>query len=331
MSDALEILRKGMAAIVDYEGGRDRSPRHKAEKLGSFLPMVHRWNSEAAAAGVSESCPLLPLVKRYAKDAGVPIPELTPEPATGKAKRKAGSKAKASGEKKANGQPAAPAETDPSPGPEDGQNAGWDRDGLLPKGKWLKSHADIIEQEVPVVKSAAADPKKYLAAKRKFLKRNLPKLRKYVDDPPQGHSPLFAYCALFLFDTGELALALKLCEEAVRLLQKSPIKRDYHELQFDLQLMHLEAEAERITGTGKKGKDYDAALDLRNNLMSSPFRGNHAKARVCKIFGTLAHAVGNHESAKKNLLQVKFLDPNMGVETLLAKVDSALKPVETAQ
>lgn len=324
MSDAIEALRVSIGEILRYEEGRERSRRHMGEKLAGYLPIVHRWDSEAAAAGINESCPLRPLVERYAEAAGVPIPAApAPEPGKpAKGKKTGRKKTQTKGKKlepKAETKPAKETTPAPKDDPEKTES-----EKLLPKGDWLKSHAEIIEAEIPVVKSAAADPEEYAKAKKAFLERNLPRLGEYIEKPRQGHSPLFAYCALYLFDTGHLKDGLKLCEEAVRLRQKSPLKRNYHELQFDLKLMQLEADCERIAATGKQGKDFEAARAMRDGLMASPFRSNHAKAKVCKTFATLAHAVGNHAAAKENLLRIKFLDPNMGVETLLAKVETAI-------
>ena len=355
--DKLAPFRGALKVIAEYEKGQNRSDRHKREKLKGYLSHLQAWNRDVVAAGAQEKCPLLPLIREWADELGVAVPEPPASPAPEKrgGRQKAPPKAKAekgvpkkTAEKGAGrkGEPPAdpPAEAPAPDSPEQvghgadpqepeagtgtqepgNSNQEPDHTPLLPNGHWLKSHAAVVEKEVPAVKSRAADPDDYLAAKREFLARNLPLLEDYIAKPAKAPSPLFAYCALFLFDTGDLAGALRLSEEAIRLRQPSPIKRDFHQIQFDLQMEHLEREAEALAATGKRDKKYEELRALRDKLMASPFRYNHAKAKVCRTFASLAHALGDHEAARQNLQQVRFLDPNMGVETLLGKVEAAL-------
>ena len=340
MSERLDILRGSLKTIAEYEGRQTRSARHKREKLAGFIRHLQTWNREAEAVSSGEKCPLLKVIEQYADDTGTPLPgQLQPQEPTTVAKHAAPTgKTRTRQANKSRGKGKSPSKTPPKGGDaappaashDESQQAETGTDdgegGILPKGPWLKSHADIIEREVPQVKAAAADPDNYLAAKKAFLKRNLPKLRAYIKKPLKGHSPLFTYCALFHFDAGDLAAALKLAEKAIELRQQSAVKRDFHQIHADLQKEHLEREAEALAAKGgQPGQQYQALKALREKLMASPFRGNHWKAGVCKTFGNLAFVLGEYETAKLNLNQVKFLDPNMGVETLLGKVEDALK------
>jgi hypothetical protein len=297
------------------------------EKLAGLLAHLRLWNEAAAEAGSGDACPLASVIEDYCRLTGQAIPSATTPPAPDPPRQAAAAKA-AKAAKNATppkGYSKSPEGTEPGNGvPSGAPSAGDGDDPLLGKGPWLAAHAKIVEQEVGQVKTQAADPKQYLAAKKAFLKRNLPKLNAFLKKPGKASSPLFAYCALFLADAGEHDQAAKLLAKGIALRQKSPLKRDLHQMHADTLKVKLEALCEQVASKGQRGKDYDAARALRDELMGNAFRGNHWKANVCKTFGTLALALGDAQVAKDNFLQVKFLDPNLGVETLLAKAEAAL-------
>lgn len=332
----LDILRGQHNAVLDYERSRTgrrgpRSPRELRPQLETMGRHLAQWSRLARAAGSSEESPLVPLCNEWQEALGIqPTPAATepaPEPAqrpkkNGKptADQRRAASLKGAETRKRNAAP--PVETIGN-GKED---AGGDDPTykILGKGDWLMSHARIIREQIPKVKSAAADPAAYDKAKHDFLGRNLPLLRAYCKEPTKGHSPLFAYCVMYLSDLRDTGAAIDLAEKAVELRQTSPIKRNFHELLFDVRLAKFERDAPAVSVAGK-GPPFDAFEALRKQLMEDPFRGNHAKAKVCKIFAQVCMALGDYEPAGQNLQRVKFLDPNMGVETLLAQCDEKLK------
>jgi hypothetical protein len=341
-TSALDTLRRQHGEILAYEQTREqrRGPR-SARELPPHLQTVKRhlaqWAQAAAAEGGEEASPLQALLLKWSPAGGDAAPQaVTRKPA------KAGSKAKAAAKKPSGKKPAVdPAVLSaalplklvapkPGAGAEDpaeaeAGDAGDDPTGkILGKGNWVKAHAKIIREQVPKVKQAAADSAKYLKAKREFLERNGKLLDAYIEAPTKEHSPLFAYFILFLSDLGETGGAVELAEKAIELQQTSPIKRNYHELLFDVRLAELEREAPEVAKSGTAGPSFDAFTARRDRLMADPFRGNHAKAKVCKIFAHVCMSVLAWEAARKNLQEVKFLDPNIGVETLLAQCEEKL-------
>ena len=326
----LDALRRSHQAILDYEENCKARGRHRSRlEMGNMLPVwnqhLEQWNLAAANAGVTEPCLLLTGLQDICVVLGRPLPAAATAPVEKAAppKKRRGRKKKA--EKPAPSKSAGKdTETGRDPGADSEATSTDPADKLLPKGSWLASHAKIVKREVPKVKAAAADPEKYTAAKDAFLMRNLPKLEAYAAKPAKGKSPLFTFCILYLFDTGRLDEALALAERAIELRQESTVKRNFHEIMFDLRMEHLEAQAQAVTALGKIGPEFDAVKALRDQLMNDPFRGNHAKAKVCKSFALAALALGQFEAARTNLLEIKFLDPDMGIITLLAKAEAGL-------
>jgi len=337
----LDTLRRQHQAVLEYEESRSkrRGPRHPRElrpHLSTLDRHVAQWNQVQRAAGSEEESPLLALRAEWRDICG--IPETDSQQAAPQAAPSKGKKSKAvekpapknnkgkkdAPEKGAGSQAGGAAPAQPT-APENGGTGADEGEGgddptykILGKGDWVKSHAKIVREEIPRVKATAADPESYLKAKRAFLKRNLPLLTEYAKKPEKAHSPLFAYCVLFLSDAGQTEKALALAEKAVELLQTSAIKRNFHELLFDVRLAQLEREAPEVSRVGK-GERFDAFTALREQLMADPFRGNHAKAKVLRIYAQVCMAVGDYSTAQDNLQQVRFLDPNVGVDTLMAK------------
>jgi len=355
---ALDTLRRQHKAVLEYEQNREsrRGPRDSREvrpHLETLNRHLAQWDMVSQAAGGREESPLLTLRKQWRailgiqegepretpdqskKAPGKPKPNSKPTPERRRAAslkgaetRKRNAEAKAQQDTPRKGAAAQAGGAAPTDPPVGDLPAGVAGDGIaggddptykiLGKGYWLESHARIVREQIPQVKTAAADPAKYDKAKRDFLKRNRIVLQAYIKAPKKAHSPLFAYCVLYLSDTGKTEQALALAEKAVELRQTSAIKRNFHELLFDVRLAHLESEGPEVVKAGK-GPRFDAFTALRDQLMADPFRGNHAKAKVAKIYAQACMALDDYHTAQVNLQQVRFLDPNMGVETLLAR------------
>jgi len=335
----LDTLRRQHQAVLEYEESRSkrRGPRHPRElrpHLSTLDRHLAQWKQVGPAAGSEEESPLLALREEWRGICGIPDgePQEPPKKAAtskpkatkkSKAAHKKGDAKKDTHHEGAESQASGAAPTQPpaengAAGADEGEGGDDPTYKILGKGDWVKSHAKIVREEIPRVKATAADPESYLKAKRAFLKRNLPLLTEYAKKPEKAHSPLFAYCVLFLSDAGQTEKALALAEKAVELLQTSAIKRNFHELLFDVRLAQLEREAPEMSRVGK-GPRFDAFTALREQLMADPFRGNHAKAKVLRIYAQVCMAVGDYSTAQDNLQQVRFLDPNMGVDTLMAK------------
>ena len=314
--EALENYEGGLRQIAAYEAGqiKGRTPARNAGKIAEMMRHHKRHAELAEACGHKGASPLVGVIQELAEAAGVPVPEGIPA-----AKPRADQPPATSGTDKPPGD-GDPDNSDEDPAPDDAT-------GLLPRGDWLKAHADIIEREIPEVKAHAAAPENYASAKRAFIDRHAAALDEYAAKPGKKHSPLFTYFALFLSDLGDLKSAEAVCEKAIALRQESAIKRDFHAILFDVRKAAFERQAEAAV-TAQDQDAFERLKSKRDALMNDPFRGNHAKADVAQTFASAALALGHPGIARDNLLQVKFLNPERGVETLLAKAEAALGKAE---
>jgi len=302
----LESFAGGLRQIAAYAAGqiKHRTASRNAEEMAEMVRLHGVYSEKAEACGHEGSSPLVGVIQELAEAAGVSVPEGIP---TAKSD---------------------PAATDGAKGATSPQTGGGegtpDNDsGLLPKGDWVKAHAEIVEREIPEVKAHAAVPENYAAAKRAFIDRNSEALDKYQAKQGNKSSPLFTYFALFLSDLGELESAVAVCEKAIELRQASAVKRDFHAILFDVRKTAFERACEAVVVAGDK-TGFERLKSKRDALMNDPFRGNHAKADVAHTWASTALAMGQPAIARENLLQVKFLNPERGVETMLAKAEAAL-------
>ncbi|MGB0894030.1 MAG: phage terminase small subunit [Parashewanella sp.] len=202
-------------------------------------------------------------------------------------------------------------------------------------------HLQLVELENDKKRLKAIDP---IAGKVK-LKRDdlLPKWLPHVDEylaqvakgEPSYDHPIFAYCVIWLFDSGDYDRAIQYAFKAIELQQPSPLKRGWPSFVANTVYDWAEAEAEN-------GHSIEPYFSTVFNQVTSKWELHEAlTAKYYKLAGlqfirdktgkVKATNVGDVEAltqADELLEKAQQLYRNIGVKTIRDKIAQRLRGLE---